>query len=352
MKKPIVFFLSLLLSFSVATLLTSCEGDGDDEPAVEYFSFSGNVTYPDFSGTASGADGAVVFLAKSDVATTNYDYSTVADANGDFSFENLEVGNYFVFVNFNTANTNNAGRVSGINFDTGEGMTFEIVDASVTQNLELTMIDQDVQFAVNNTESGDWRSDISHSNVNFSFPYDNANATYVGRFNSFAIDVVFDKDNLAGSSIEASIDLLSINTSSPGGRDSYEKEDGTWDYGCTGGTFAVLDTDGNTVSDGGNIPDESTRYATFKSSSIEAYGDGFLARGTMMVKGSSNEEVLFFRFINGFEAESRSGALTRYSSFDGQLEFDALGNYGIESGHLADARVTIDISFQVNKALE
>ena len=351
MKNRIQLFISSLLSLTLIVLMTSCGDDDPKQEVIEFYSISGNVTYP-----GGAADGAVVFLAASDVATTSFIASTVANASGAYSFGNLTAGNYFVFANYNTANVNN-GRIDGVNFDSGEGYLLEVVDVGVTQNITLVGIESDVQFSVNTTVASDdpnyWGKDLSHSNVDFSFPYDGANATYTGRFNAFDADVIFDASNLAGSSIEASVDLLSISTSSPGGRDSYfDATIDAWNYGCTGGTFGVLDVDGNPVADGGGLPDESTRYATFKSSSIEAYGDGFMATGTFSLNGNSSTETMFFRFINGFEGTNRSGDLVRFSSFDAQLEFAALADYAIESSHVKDGYVTVDISFQVTHLVQ
>ena len=346
------FMYSLAILGMLAFLVNCSDDDGNSTPeVVPTFSISGTISYVDFDGNTVGADGAVVYMAQSEMATTSYDASTVASTTGAYSFEGLEAGSYFVFSNFNNANVNN-GRIVGVNFDSGEGALVEIVDANVTSDMTLTQIAQDVDFVIDT--DGDWDQDYSHSNIDFSFAYDENNATYTGRFDAFTSDVFFDANDLANSSISASVDLLSVNTSSPGGRDSWwNSVDEVWDYGCLASTFGLLDTDGNALGDADPpvMPDESTRFATFESTSIETYGDGFRALGNFTFNGSTNEETLFFRFINGFEGQNFQGNSFRFSSFDGQIEFDALADYGVESSSLGNERVTVDISFQLELPL-
>ncbi|MDH5608551.1 MAG: YceI family protein [Cyclobacteriaceae bacterium] len=346
MKNSIQFLFASLLSMSVMFVMVGCGGDPD--PVTVYYNITGNVTYPDFSGASAPADGAVIYLAASAAATTAYDYRTVADASGNYSFEGLEAGDYFMFVNYNSANTNN-GRISGISFDSGEGALFAVTDASVTKDVALVAISQDVQFDVDITPTtGTWAFDANHSVVSFNFPYHDDNATFSGTFNSIpSLLIKFNAADLAASTIEASIDLLSVNTRSRGGRDShFDATANSWYYGCNAASLGVqVDTVNNMM------PIETSRYATFKSTSIEAYGDGFIAKGDFTLKGQTHQEVLFFRFINGYEGTSRSGAPTRYSSFDGRLEFNALADYNIQSSAVGSSKVIVDVAIQVNKAL-
>ena len=342
--KKIAFFLSaLLISFT----LVQCSDD-EGEAAPDTYMVSGSVTYPDYSGTSAAAAGAVVYLVKdATAASMSYDLSTVANTSGAYKFEGLETGDYYIFVNYNTANTNSASRVEGINFDSGEGYLFSIADADVVQDAALVSAGQATNFTVNTTEGGDWNSDVSHSNVNFEFPYDNGNATYTGRFTGIeTMEINFDPANLASGSINVSIDLLSVNTSSPGGRDALYNADGSfwqdettgeYDLGCISGTYGI------------DSPDDADRYATFTATGFEAYGDGYIATGTFTFRGTSNTETVFFRLIEGFEGENRQGVLTRYSSFEAKLVFAAQADYGVESGHVLDSDVTIYVSYQVNK---
>jgi polyisoprenoid-binding protein YceI len=340
LKKIAMFFAATL----IALTLMRC-GD-DDDVAPTLYKLSGNVTYPDLSGTSASATGAIVYLVKgATAASTNYDLSTTTSSSGAYSFENLDAGNYYMFVNYNTANTNKVGRVEGINFDSGEGHLLEIVDVDLVQNSTLVSAGQATDFVVDTRSTGTWTSDISHSNVDFEFPYDEANGSYTGRFSDFEIEVNFDPANLASGSISASVDLLTINTDSPGGRDPLYNSDGTfwqdvdlsYDLGCIAGTFGIA------------LPTDAARYATFEATGFEAYGDGYKATGNFTFNGSTNQETIFFRLIEGYEALNRQDVLTRYSSFEGKLTFSALADYTIDSSHIGDGDVTIYISYQVNK---
>ena len=171
-----------VLVILLGIFMVRCDDDSNNNPEPEIlYNVSGAVTYP--GGTAAGA---VIYLANSATPTTNYDWVTVANENGQYSISDLGAGDYFIFVNFNTANQNT--RVDGVNFDSGAGATFTIENANETINVALSSSGQDNAEAVNTTDQGDWNSDFSHSNVDFSFAYDEANATYTGRFDNFDRD--------------------------------------------------------------------------------------------------------------------------------------------------------------------
>lgn len=352
----------ILLAFITAFSFQSCNNDPVE---VMTYSVSGTITFPDMTGTAVAAPGAVVYLAKDASAPTMaYDVAVVADGSGMYSIDNLEAGNYFMFVNYNTANTNTAARVEGINFDSGAGVLFEVSNADVAENILLESAGQAGTMAVN-TVDGSWTKDISHSNVDIEFPYDANNASYTARFDKFDIDVNFDAANLTTGSIEASIDLLSFDTSSPGGRDSYLMETVTVDavdyevfkYGCVRGYFGVgvdtlkQDAAGNILDPYVLYPNADSRNATFSATGFEVYGDGFMAEGDFTFRGVTQKETIFFRFIEGYEGTNRSGDAIRYSSFEGKLTFSPKSVYGVNSGHLGDADVDVYISFQINKAI-
>jgi polyisoprenoid-binding protein YceI len=342
--KTMKFIASLAAVVMVAVLFVRCTEDAAT-PIVNY-SITGTITYPNFSGSSTPAAGAVVYLVKDATEpTANYDVATITDGTGTYSFKELPSGTYFVFANYDTENTNNVGgRMVGIYF-TGEGATVELADANATQDIALTSIGQADALSVNTYEGGSWLQDWNHSVVGFEFPYDEQNAPYTGRFKSKEIYVDFNPADLGNSKIEATIDLLTINTDSPGGRDPKYNADGTlwqdpdtqaYKLGCIAGSFGVPD------------PEADTRLATFTSTSIVAYGNGYLATGPMVFNGVSSDVQMFFQFIPGFDNADKG---FRYSSFQGTFEFAALDVFGIESGHVGDAMVTVTSSFQVKKAL-
>lgn len=319
-----------------------------DDPATPTtnYTISGTITYPDFNGSTAPANGAIVYL-KYDAteATATYDEVTVADASGKYTFTEVANGSYFVFANFDTDNTNN-GRMAGAVFG-GEGGIISIEGTDAVADIALASVGQADAVAVNTYEGGTWSQDWNHSVVGFEFPYDESNAPYTGRFKSKEIYVDFDPFSLGTSKIEATIDLLTINTDSPGGRDPLYNSDGslwqdvdlTYKLGCIARTFGI------------SLPTDATRNATFTSTTIAEYGDGYLATGPMVFNGNTKDVSMFFKFVPGFVGENRAGAPTQFSSFHGTFDFAALNDFQIESGHVKEADVTVEISFQVTKTL-
>ena len=346
----------ILMAGLAVTFLFAVSQCSEDDP-VTLYSISGKVTYPDFNGATADAAGAVIYLAQGTEATTAYEWATIADGSGNYTFKDLQPGDYWMWAVYDTKNTNvPEARVDRAIF-TGEGATMTL-SANATQNVALTSLGQDDAMTVNTMDGGDWGSDISHSNVDFEFPYDKQegedayNATYTGRLTGFDIGVKFDPNDLGSSSITAEVDMLSVNTSSPGGRDPlwttdanddvvlWQDVDGNYDLGCISGYYAI------------DSPDDPDRTATFTSSSIEEYADGYVAKGTMKFAGNEGTVNLFFKFLPGFQAPNRQQVLTQYSSFEGFFDFAAKDVFGVESSHVQDADVTVRISYQVTKALE
>ena len=331
----------------VAVLFVRCSEDAATvEPPELKFSISGTVTYPAYNGSSTTADGAVVYLKyNATEATATYDAVTIADVTGKYTFTELSNGSYFLFSNYDTDNTNNpGGRMAGAIFG-GEGGVIAVDGVNSTADIALVSVGQADAISVNTYDGGSWLQDWNHSVVGFEFPYDEQNAPYTGRFKSKEMYVDFNPADLGNSKIEATIDLLTVNTDSPGGRDpKYNADNTLWQdpdtqaykLGCIAGSFGIPD------------PEASTRNATFTSSTIEAYGNGYLATGPMVFNGVTSDVQMFFQFIPGFDNADKG---FRYSSFQGTFEFAALDVFGIESGHVGGAMVTVTSSFQVKKAL-
>ena len=347
--KAFKLFIAVVLAGSFTFFVTQCSDDDESGPTL--FSISGTVTYPDFNGNSTAAAGAVAYLAQSSTQTMSYQWSAVTNSTGGYTFEGLPAGDYFLFVNYNTENDNiPEARIDGINFTSGAGFLLTIADADLTQAVALESSGQTETFSID-TESGPGEFDFSHSNIDVEFPYDNENATYTGRFDNFDLDIVFDQSNPAAATLTASVDMLSFNTSSPGGRDSYEASTDVWEFGCLAGTFGVSDDQGNNPPVDGNDADETTRYATFTSTSVEAYGDGYLAKGNFTVNGSTNEESFFFKYIVGYQGQNFLGQDFLFQSVEGFLVFNAEADYGMSSSHLLTAPVTVKISMQLETPL-
>ena len=321
--KAIKFILIVLLASPL--FFTRC-----GEKEVHLYSISGTASYAD-----GAAAGALVYLAKdATAATTNYDMVAVADASGAYSFENLSEGSYFLFANYNTTNINLSGRLGGLIFTSGEGYLITVGGENVTQAIDLVS-NGSQSVAVDNTAGGTWTLDKAHSEVVFEFPYKEAAGTFSGRFDVYDFVFDFDDADLANSSITASVDLKTVVTGQPG------RDGGT---NCISRTFGVAydATTGAVVA--------GTDVASWTSSSIEFYGDGYHATGNMTFHGVSKPIDVYFKFIPGVEGV-KSGVPTQYSSFEAKFGFAALADFGIESGNIGNEIINVYVTTQINKPL-
>ena len=121
--KQLAIFLLLVLFVVTQTSCTKEEGFGGKAP------ISGTVSYPD--GTASGAIIYIAYGTKE--ATSVYDHSTTADANGHYELGGLQPGDYFVDAQL---------KVDKGNFDVefnspGYGVTIGESKADITLDIEL-----------------------------------------------------------------------------------------------------------------------------------------------------------------------------------------------------------------------
>ena len=84
--KPLIAFLFI---FATIAFMTSCSKDPGFEGKA---TIEGAVTYP--GGAAPFAIIQIAFDTKS--ATTDFDYTTAADANGEYSINQLSKGDYYI----------------------------------------------------------------------------------------------------------------------------------------------------------------------------------------------------------------------------------------------------------------
>ena len=103
--RNIKFIVVGLLSFMLLTVVTSCTKDpGFDGKA----SIKGQVTYP-----GGAADFAIIQVAfDQSTATEDFDYTTAADASGNYSINQLAKGDYYVDAYYTDV-------LSGLTFNTG-----------------------------------------------------------------------------------------------------------------------------------------------------------------------------------------------------------------------------------------
>jgi polyisoprenoid-binding protein YceI len=115
-----------------------------------------------------------------------------------------------------------------------------------------------------------WNVDKAHSSINFKIWHLMTPVT--GKFEDFDIDLNFDPQNLAGSSIKVSIQTASINTGwEP--RDEHLKTKDWFDAHM----YPVM---------------------TFTSSNITSKGDGnFVAKGKLQIKGVAKDVELPFKLL-------------------------------------------------------
>jgi polyisoprenoid-binding protein YceI len=326
----------------------------EDDP-VTLYSISGKVTYPDFNGSNADAGGAVVYLGET-AGSMTFVASAITASNGTYTLKDLQPNKtYYVWATYDSKNTNlPEARVDRVIF-TGDQVEV-LLDGNKTADIALGNSGQDNALAISTADGGNYRADLTHSMLDFEFDYDKQtgtddyNAKFTGKFGSFGVEVDFDPAALGSSSITADVDLLSVYTRTPGGRDPLYNSDGTfwqdpntqdYDLGCISTTFGVVSAQSDTPPAEG----DAKRTATFTSSSIEEYGDGYLAKGTLTFAGSTSSVNLFFKFFPGFVNDS--GA--RYASFEGFFTFKALADHGIESSHVNDAEVQVNIFFQVRE---
>lgn len=339
---------------------------GSDDPAP-LVKITGKVIYNNAAGQTSNAVGAVVYLAKSATATTNFDQSTIADADGSYSFSNLSAGTYFVNANFNTDNKNVNAKLTGL-FFTGEGSIVVVENTDVTQDVTLVSAGQSgagiealaVNYAWTGStfaNTGAWTYDATHSPVNFEFPYRANEADFTGAFSQLnKIVVNFDPANLAGSSIDVVVDLASVNTRAPGGRDNrttvadnplFSPDTDFTELGCIMGTFGIT-ADNATPTDATpqKITSNAGRYATFKSTSISKLGDGYVAKGNITFHGVTLPIDLWFKAEPSWLDTSNN---RKYSGFEGRFLMNAKNDFAINSSSVNDAVIRIQISIVLYK---
>lgn len=351
--------------------VVSCSKD-ENTPAP-LVKITGKVTFKDPAGATANAAGAVVYLATGSVATTTYEQSTIADANGAYSFSNLSANSYFVNSVYKTDNKNVNGRLNGVTFTTLEGAIVTVADIDVTQDLALVSVGQsgtgigplvgnyvwDVATSkfLQSTASGVWQIDAAHSMVTFEFPYRGAEGDFNGSFkqiNKFVVN--FDPANLATSSIDVEVDMSSVDTRTPGGRDNLATvtDNPTFSpatlftkLGCISGTFGIAtDAPITTGAPSQPITTSANRYAKFKSTSIEKYGNGYVAKGNLIFYGVTLPiNMMFVRIPDWVDAPISGTSNGRtYSGFEGKFQFSPSADFGIKNSSLNAAIVKIQVS--------
>ena len=347
----------------------------DKTEPVSLSTLSGKVTFTNAAGTVANASGAVVNLEKVSSGTI---VSTVANGTGDYSFENLKAGSYKLTSSYYTENKNvAAARLDGLNFATASAVSVSMGSASLTQDLTLVSVGQagtgiealsanyqwDPNFIDPATQTpkpsyqntGIWTYDATHSPVTFEFAYRGNEADFSGTFSQASkFNVSVDPANLAAASIDVEIDLTSVDTRSPGGRDPrldnmdqplFSPTAMFTELGCIMGTF-LINVDDTTKALSDAAPqmisvDAADRYAKFTSTNVSAYGDGFVAKGNLVFHRRTKPVELWFKIVpKWYDASNKR----YYSGFEGKFLMNAKTDFGIVSSSVNDAIIKIYIS--------
>lgn len=310
------------------------------------------------TGGPSAAGGAVVILSTMPNAAQVVSRA-VADSAGKYNFSGLTDGTYYISCKYNTENTNL--KSSGITFTTATSLTVAVSGADVTQDIALVANAASGTDVVEYATSGKWALDETHSRVGFEFPYDSVNANFTGHFTNFGINVFkFDQGTPSNSQIDVWVDITSTETGAPTVIDTVAKKavggrDGL--NGCISHTFGVTpapaDTFFKAIYRPSSILDAGllilSAKASFVSTSVAAYGDGYVAKGNLTFHAFTKPVSLYFHYIKGYSATVK-GVLTDYSSFSGFFELNAKSDFNIVSGHVKGNPVHVITNIQFNKA--
>jgi polyisoprenoid-binding protein YceI len=184
-------------------------------------------------------------------------------------------------------------------------------DAAGTENKKDTTTKKDIPVSAGKSNSKKWNADASAAQVKFSIggPF----GTVHGNLSGLKSTIVFDGDDLAASSIRASVDAKSISTGIGLRNRDLQKE-------------KFLNSD--------KYPSMS-----FQSEKIQKSGTGYKAIGNLTIKGVTKHVEIPFSF-----SEKGNGGVFK-GSFTIQRQDYGVGN----SGGSVGSTVTIDLEVPVTK---
>jgi len=356
----------ILITAMAVTIMGVFFTQCDKETSTPAAKVTGKITL------ASGAvaDGAVVVISSEPNAATVI-ARTITDELGMYSFLGIENGTYYMSARYEPSNNNNLKSMGTVVL-TGKEVE---VTVSGDQVADITMAGMVSSGDGVVSLSDGWIWDNTHSTIGFDFPYDEFNGLFKGHFSRAGFDVLeFDEMDPAATKIKAWVDITSIETGSASPPCGHGRDGIT---GCISGSFGVdldvADTVNAFCQDGTlltNWPNESkenydlwgdqsatsymkqsaiigsTGVATFESTSVEAYGTGYHAKGDFTFMGVSKSVDMYFSYIEGYSSSSKE-----YSSFFGTFKFAALADFGVTSGHVGNASINVSLAVQFNKAL-
>jgi polyisoprenoid-binding protein YceI len=368
MKNTFKLIATTLAVYGLALLLTQCKKD----EGTKYSKLSGKVTLSD----AAVASGAIVSIS-SEPNAAKIIGNTVADANGNYSFESIQNGTYYINARYEPSNNNNSLKSAGTVILTGAEAEVSL-DGNKSVDIVLSGIASSGTGVISTADG--WVNDNIHSKVEFEFPYDAVNAVFTGNFATNGVDEIeFDEQHPENTVIKAWVDLISVETgaaSVPGqsGRDGI--------IGCISHTYKVDLDAADTIdaySPSGelitNWPNDAleaydlwgdasetsyekqsavvgaTGVATLVAKDVTSYGTGYLATCDLTFAGVTKEVKLYFNYLDGYEAENRQGVLTKFVSIYGWFKFAPASDFEVTSPHFGENEITVKLSIQFTKAL-
>lgn len=344
MRRKLITAITGIVLFGL--LAVQCKNDPEETKAAE---LSGKVTY----NAGEVAAGALVFLSGSPNATEIL-RTTVADADGMYSFKDLKSGTFYLSSSYNTENTNVLKSTAFV-FETSSEVEVSVNGSDLAQDIELVG-NASTGTAVIDIANG-WSYDNTHSSLSFTFPYDVENAPFEGHFATATLnEFVFDEATPSNSVFDVSLDMSSVETG------SYTADGGHGRDGLNGCIAKSLGV--KFKADVDLLPEDTTALgsytasavlnnsatATFKSTSVTKFGDGYLAKGTLAFNSMSAEVDLYFHYLEGFEKVD-GAETTTYSSLAGFFKIAALNDFGVSSGHVGSALVTLKLNLQFKKTI-
>ena len=195
--------------------------------------------------------------------------------------------------------------------DTAEKSSFAITDEPKTRAKKETAAKKDTPGPAEKKGVQKWNVDAAAAQIKFNVkgPFGNVD----GKLGGLKATILFDKDNLAASSIHASTDPRSISTGIKLRNEDLQKEK----------YF------------------NSARYPllSFESDQIEKSGTGYKAIGTLTIKGMSKKVEIPF----SFSEKGNTGVLK--GSFSIQRQDYGIGKRGGSIG----SKVSIDLNVPITK---
>jgi polyisoprenoid-binding protein YceI len=176
----------------------------------------------------------------------------------------------------------------------------------------------------------EWNVDVPHTGIEFTVNHFFTPIT--GEFDNYEVNLVFDREDPANSSVEVRIDVQSVNT----GNEKRDKHLQSTDF----------------------FDAEQYRWITFRSEQVvAASGNTLLVRGPLTIRDETHmvELPITVLGVKDIPAEMQDmlGGVQEVASFQTQLDIDR-GDYGVGSGSWAAAAVVghdvgINIAVEANR---